>query len=208
MAGGATVVTSSSYATTLTTSSVRSRRTTSTPAAPGPPAERVERRRELVARLFEQEIPEIAEGVITVEAISRIPAGQSLFLGGFYDYSNSQGDNKVPVLSTIPLVGRLFSTDMKKLEQVSLVFVITPRVYDASSPAEVPDINWHMREYSGMQPEDIGDASVLLPKADWPNATPSSKSSPIPVSALPTTRVTPRQSWVRRIFGRKNDGAQ
>jgi N utilization substance protein A len=34
-------------------------------------------RRELVARLFEQEIPEIAEGVITVEAISREPGQRS-----------------------------------------------------------------------------------------------------------------------------------
>ncbi len=34
-------------------------------------------RRELVARLFEQEIPEIAEGVITVEAISREPGYRS-----------------------------------------------------------------------------------------------------------------------------------
>ncbi len=34
-------------------------------------------RRELVARLFEQEIPEISEGVITVEAISREPGQRS-----------------------------------------------------------------------------------------------------------------------------------
>ncbi len=34
-------------------------------------------RRELVARLFEQEIPEISEGIITVEAISREPGQRS-----------------------------------------------------------------------------------------------------------------------------------
>lgn len=146
--------------------------------------------------------PRVSES--TVEAISRIPAGQSLFLGGFYDYSNSEGNNKVPVLGTIPLVGKLFSSDMKKLEQVSLVFVITPRVYDASNVAAIPEMNWHTREYSGMQPEDLGEASVLLPKSDWPNATPSNKSPDFPPEA-PTVRVTPKSSWVKRLFGKKDD---
>ena len=158
---------------------------------------------ELIPGRSSNVFPRVSES--TVEAISRIPAGQSLFLGGFYDYSNSNGNNKVPVLGTIPLVGRLFSSDMKKMEQLSLVFVITPSVYDASSIDAVPEINWKVREYSGMQPEDIGDANLLLPKAGWPNGTPYSKS-PMPTATLPTTRVTPKQSWVKRMFGKKTDG--
>jgi type II secretory pathway component GspD/PulD (secretin) len=160
---------------------------------------------ELIPGRTNNVFPRVSES--TVEAISRIPAGQSLFLGGFYDYSNSEGNNKVPILGTIPLVGKLFSSDMKKLEQVSLVFVITPRVYDASNSAAIPDINWHVREYSGMQPEDIGDASALLPKPGWPNATPAGKS-PSYAPELPTSQITPKQSWVKRLFGKKNEAVQ
>ena len=153
---------------------------------------------ELITGRTSNVFPRVSES--TVEAISRIPAGQSLFLGGFYDYSNTEGNNKVPILGTIPLFGKLFSSDSKKLEQVSLVFVITPRVYDATNAAQIPEMNWHVREYSGMQPEDIGDASMLLPKADWPNATPNSKSP----TYAPSPEVTPKQSWVKRLFSKKN----
>jgi len=160
---------------------------------------------ELIPGRSNNVFPRVSES--TVEAISRIPAGQSLFLGGFYDYSTSEGNNKVPVLGTIPLLGKLFSSDMKKLEQVSLVFVITPRVYDASDPGALPEINWQMREYSGMQPDDIGDAGILLPKADWPNATPSSKS-PAAFPEYPTAEITPKQSWVKRLFSKKRPNSQ
>ncbi|MEN3943754.1 secretin N-terminal domain-containing protein [Prosthecobacter sp. SYSU 5D2] len=148
---------------------------------------------ELIPGRSSNVFPRVSES--TVEAISRIPAGQSLFLGGFYDYSDSEGNNKVPVLGTIPLVGRLFSSDMKKLEQLSLVFIITPTVYDASSTAALEDINWKQRDYSGLQPEDLGDAGLLLPKAGWPNATTNSKS--------PEPESPPKQSWVRRLFSKK-----
>lgn len=158
---------------------------------------------ELIAGRSSNVFPRVSES--TVEAISRIPAGQSLFLGGFYDYSNSDGGNKVPVLGTIPLVGKLFSSDVKKLEQVSLVFVITPRVYDASSPAELPEINWHVREYSGMAPEDVGAAApALLPDPAWPQ-----RSTPPPAKqTAPVVQESPRRSWVQRIFSRKSAESQ
>lgn len=159
---------------------------------------------ELIPGRSSNVFPRVSES--TVEAISRIPAGQSLFLGGFYDYSNSEGDNKVPVLSTIPLVGKLFSSDMKKLEQVSLVFVITPRVYDASSPAEIPDINWRVRDFSGMEPEDVGSAaSVLLP--DPAGQTGGIRQS-AKALATPAEQEQPRRTWVQRLFGKKNSAAR
>lgn len=158
---------------------------------------------ELIAGRSTNVFPRVSES--TVEAISRIPAGQSLFLGGFYDYSNTDGGNKVPILGTIPLVGKLFSSDMKKLEQVSLVFVITPRIYDASSPAQIPDINWHVREYSGMAPEDVGAAApALLPEPAWPERG----TLPPAKQAAPVVQEAPRRNWVQRIFSRKNTDAE
>jgi len=146
---------------------------------------------ELIPGRSNNVFPRVSES--TVEAISRIPAGQSLFLGGFYDYNASDGNNKVPVLSTIPLVGKLFSSEKKKLEQVSLVFVITPRVYDASSPAALPEMNWQVREFSGMQPEDIQDTGIsLLPS--------------LPTAAAPPPPPAPKQSWMKRLFSKKDRG--
>lgn len=152
---------------------------------------------ELIAGRGNNMFPRVSES--TVEAISRIPAGQSLFLGGFYDYSNSEGNNKVPMLSTIPLVGKLFSSNNKKLEQVSLVFIITPHVYDASrAGAGMAEANWHVRELSGMQPDDIQDTNLELPPTTWYQNLPTVKTrggEPPPA---------PKQSWFRRLFSKKS----
>lgn len=139
--------------------------------------------------------PRVSES--TVEAISRIPAGQSLFLGGFYDYNGSEGGNKVPVLGRIPVLGRLFGSDQKLMEQVSLVFIITPQIYDASKADEITGMNWQMREFSGMQPEDLGDPSLFPHPSDrWPLEMESAKA-PMP---LPEPK---KESWLKRVFTRK-----
>jgi type II secretory pathway component GspD/PulD (secretin) len=154
---------------------------------------------ELIAGRGNNMFPRVSES--TVEAISRIPAGQSLFLGGFYDYSNSEGNNKVPVLSTIPLVGKLFSSNNRKLEQVSLVFIITPRVYDASGAgAGQAEANWHVRELSGMQPDDIQDTTLELPptSAPWYQNLPNVKNR----GAEPPP--APKPSWFKRLFSKKS----
>lgn len=150
--------------------------------------------------------PRVSES--TVEAISRIPAGQSLFLGGFYDYNSSDGGNKVPVLGSVPIVKRLFSSTTRKMEQVSLVFVITPRVYDASDADALPSVNWDTREFSGLQPGDLPDASLF--PASAPALPPPAPLSALPAApALPAVPISdaPRPSWFQRVFNRKSQPA-
>ena len=138
--------------------------------------------------------PRVSES--TVEAISRIPAGQSLFLGGFYDYNSLEGNNKVPLLGSIPGIGKLFGSEQKKLEQVSLVFVITPQVYDASMEGEIGQMNARVSDFAALPPGASGGLAPLLPGPGW--------QAP-PKSALPEP-VQPRQSWLRRLFYGKSAG--
>lgn len=138
--------------------------------------------------------PRVSES--TVEAISRIPAGQSLFLGGFYDYNSTEGKNKVPLLSSIPGFGKLFGSEQKKLEQVSLVFVITPQVYDASMEGEIDRMNQRVGDYAAMPPGAADGLAPHLPGPGW--------QSP-PKTALPEP-VQPRKSWLRRLFYGKSAG--
>ncbi len=91
--------------------------------------------------------PRVSES--TVEGISRIPNGQSLFLGGFYDSNEKKGVKKVPLLGSLPLVNFLFRANSKTAEQVSLVFIITPNVYDASSRLQTAVGNFQTRAQSG-----------------------------------------------------------
>ncbi|MEI6712695.1 MAG: hypothetical protein WCO60_03020 [Verrucomicrobiota bacterium] len=112
--------------------------------------------------------PRVSES--TVEGISRIPNGQSLFLGGFYDSNEKQGSKKVPVLGSIPLVSHLFSSKSKTNEQISLVFIITPTVYDASSTRETDAVSKKIRTNSGFnRTNSNGLASPLLPDSNATN---------------------------------------
>ncbi len=103
--------------------------------------------------------PRVSES--TVEGISRIPCGQSLFLGGFYDSSEKQGGKRVPVLGSIPLLGSLFKSRSAVSEQVSLVFIITPTVYDASSLPASAETNKRIRADSGLKRSNLGGLEPL-----------------------------------------------
>lgn len=142
--------------------------------------------------------PRVSES--TVEAISRIPSGQSLFLGGFYDYSNTTGNKKVPILGNIPFIKNLFSNNSKQMEQVSLVFIITPSVYDASDIDSVHTVNKNMRslsEFPSVTPDDA--FSSLLPAANWPE---NSKKNVPSVNTTAPSQPKPQSGWLKRIFTR------
>jgi len=118
--------------------------------------------------------PRVSES--TVEGISRIPCGQSLFLGGFYDSSSKKSSRKVPVLGAIPLLGNLFKSRGTSNEQVSLVFIITPTVYDASSVSASQETSKRIRTNSGFnRTNPAGLGTPLLPEAD-----PSNDNLPLP----------------------------
>jgi len=54
--------------------------------------------------------------------------GQTLILGGLFQYTKKNTDIGVPGLKDIPFLGFLFSTKTKQLNKNELVFFITPRI--------------------------------------------------------------------------------
>jgi type II secretory pathway component GspD/PulD (secretin) len=140
---------------------------------------------ELVTGKSGNVFPRVSES--TVEGISRIPSGQSLFLGGFYDSSEKGGNKKVPILGSIPLVGGLFSSRNKSAEQVSLVFIITPSVYDASSRTETGVNNNKVRTNSGFNRiNPLGEPTPVLPDPSAANGY-----LPLPAEPAPKKRTAP-----------------
>jgi len=78
--------------------------------------------------------PRVTESM--VQSIARVPNGHSLIVGGFYGYSDSDKENKVPILGDIPVVNFFFKSRETIKESTSLVFIITPTSYDPSSALE------------------------------------------------------------------------
>jgi len=54
--------------------------------------------------------------------------GQTLILGGLFQYTQNDSEGGVPFLKDIPLIGFFFSTKSKLLNKNELVFFITPKI--------------------------------------------------------------------------------
>jgi Flp pilus assembly secretin CpaC len=159
--------------------------------------------------------PRVSES--TAEAISRIPAGQSLILGGFYDYSETKNKNNVPLLGKVPGLGWLFKSKDNSLEKISLIFVITPSVYDASSTNGIRGINQEMRTYSNFEPARLDAMSERflppLPVAAPPAASFDTRRETVrqqtvsKPSGLPQEAGPQKRSWFKKMFS-KNPNAE
>lgn len=154
--------------------------------------------------------PRVSES--TVEGISRVPAGQSLFLGGFYDSKDSRDEQRVPILGSIPLIRKMFQNTISGTEQVSLVFIITPTVYDASDTNELPSLNSDVMSNSGFNRTSVTEpvASLLPdipPKLSGYHPNPTDGISHNPPEEKETAKPAYR-SWLKRFFSRKNKDVQ
>ena len=83
------------------------------------------------------EAPTRYEGVPVVktrkaEAIVLVDDGQTIVLGGLIRNNITDERKGVPILSSIPLIGALFTHKDKRIVKVELLIVITPRIVDSA----------------------------------------------------------------------------
>jgi len=88
--------------------------------------------------LLDISIESSALGVVTREKIETstnqintsvvMRDGQTLILGGMFQYTKSDSHGGVPILKDIPVLGLLFSTKNESLNKNELLFFITPKV--------------------------------------------------------------------------------
>ncbi len=65
----------------------------------------------------------------------RIKNGETIVLGGLVQETNSVNVEKVPILGSIPIIGRLFQNHSSVNDRSELMIYITPRVYFGSEGA-------------------------------------------------------------------------
>ncbi len=56
--------------------------------------------------------------------------GQTLVLGGIFQSEELTGDQKVPILGDLPLVGNLFKKQMRTRDKREILIFITPKIID------------------------------------------------------------------------------
>jgi general secretion pathway protein D len=74
-------------------------------------------------------------GTRTISSTIRLKDGETNFLAGLIRQDKSNGSADIPVLSDIPIIGRLFSHKTRSDQNTDLVMTITPHII------RVPDIN-------------------------------------------------------------------
>jgi general secretion pathway protein D len=64
-----------------------------------------------------------------------VQSGQTVLLGGLIQQDEGTSDSGVPVLSRIPVVGRLFGSTSRTHNRTELIVLITPRVISSADDA-------------------------------------------------------------------------
>ena len=73
---------------------------------------------------------EPAINVTEISTQALVGNGQTLVLGGIFQSEELTGDEKVPVLGNLPLVGHLFKKQMRSKEKREILIFITPKIID------------------------------------------------------------------------------
>jgi hypothetical protein len=93
--------------------------------------------------------------------LSRVPSGYSLILGGFTTINNTVQSNRVPVLSSIPLLGKAFRYNQTNRSRTNLAFVITPIAFEAGNPDRAVKISEYNRGAIIGPEHDISDPDLI-----------------------------------------------
>ncbi len=81
---------------------------------------------ELIANPAGGFIPQIARREVSTAVL--IDNGQTVVVGGVYEFKNRDDLRKVPFLGDLPVVGNLFKSRAKSSEKAELLIFVTPRV--------------------------------------------------------------------------------
>ena len=72
--------------------------------------------------------PIIAKKELKTQAI--VGHGETIVLGGIYEYENVSGTSEVPFLSQLPFIGTLFKKETNSKRKAELLIFISPRIVD------------------------------------------------------------------------------
>ena len=82
-------------------------------------------------------IPAIASR--EAEAVINVPSGMTMAIGGLMNTEDSKTITRVPLLSNIPILGELFKHNSTTTNKRELIILITPRIVNETTPAEMSD---------------------------------------------------------------------
>ena len=86
---------------------------------------------------IEQNIPVVSSTSVSTTLVAR--SGQTIFIAGLIEDSQSKTQKQVPLLGDLPLIGMLFGSDSTGKEKTETIVMLTPQLMDFKAPAPVAD---------------------------------------------------------------------
>jgi type III secretion protein C len=121
--------------------------------------------------------PSVRRGVVSTEATIR--PEESLLIGGYNSVQTVKGEDKVPLLGDIPLVGALFRTQTDQLQRRERLFLIRSTVAAGGSTLSarpLPDLQLESPRPVPQQPVRPGTSGSLRPSGPTIASSPRAPS--------------------------------
>ena len=125
----------------------------------------------------------------TITGTARIQNNRTMMLASVAQDSQSSGRQGLPLLSALPILGRLFSAPTRTNTQVDIVMAVTPRVLRA--PTVTPD-DERMRPSGTLQTPTTGSLEAMIQEADREDQLAAARLNQIRAAQL--AAVTPAQN--------------
>ncbi len=135
-----------------------------------------------------------AAGVITnkrsLESTVLVDEGQIVVLGGLIQDSVTSGEERVPVLGSIPLIGALFRYETRKRSKTNLMVFIRPYILRTASASQ--GLTQDRYEYlRGEQEHGQLPPRVILPEMPAPLMPPLDLKQKLPLPSSPAAASAP-----------------
>jgi general secretion pathway protein D len=105
----------------------------------------------------------------------RLRDGETQVLAGLINDEDRRSANKVPGLSRLPVLGRLFSNNDDTVNKTEIVLLITPRVIRNIERPEA-----RLEEFNSGTEAEVGGNPVSLPVSPPPAPAPAPAAAPAP----------------------------
>jgi type II secretion system protein D len=138
-------------------------------SALGPEAEGVPISTSVTGEVVRQPLINTTTAQTTVSAAD----GQTVVLGGLLTKETAKARRRVPLLSSIPVLGNLFRYDADATRRTELLIILTPRIVrneaeaDAVKQAEAARMSWCLADVRKMH----GDPGIYSRDAEWYDQT-------------------------------------
>jgi len=95
----------------------------------------------------------------TVSAYIDVEEGRSILIGGMIKSKQQNKEKKLPLLGSLPLVGKLFKQTETVVEDSEIVMIITPHIVDIKNPEDVRRLD-ELREKQFGNTEEMMNESM------------------------------------------------